>query len=407
MNRSTVPITGEVLKWARHESGYSLAETAAHLGVDESEIIAWETEESQPIRTQVEQLAHIFRRQRTLFLLPSPPDYSTPERMKRTPGRAGRQLTPDELFMMRKLFRLQEIIALILDDTGTSSSAWPSMLPISVMPNKARSWTSKQQASAASKLPISVTPDKTAAVFKSAVGIADDAMRCENVADLEFLRSCFENSGVLVFFVEMGASRDSLRGFTFLPEINGLVPLVVVNSSYSIQAQAFALLHGAGHVLVGAETVYAGCAPDHTDDSRMAVESWCDRFAAYCLMPEGWFMGKAEDMGITSSCLAESEETVTELAESLLVSPTAAAVHLWQLGLLGIRLSSFTGQETPEGDMRKREPVPERKVLNMLGNYPVRVFLDAYDHKFLNIINLADYLDLKVAEIDRLREIVR
>jgi len=132
-----VPITGAVLKWARDESGYSLEEVAEKLKVGESKILEWEEEKAQPNKTQVSKLAKMFKRQKTLFLLPKPPAYTLPPSLRKAPGLGNHKLKPKELEKIRELSRIQEMISWILQDKGENNFPLAKYLSHESGPEKA------------------------------------------------------------------------------------------------------------------------------------------------------------------------------------------------------------------------------------------------------------------------------
>ena len=81
MSEDILPVTTEVLIWARERAGYSIDEAAAKAKIragrdrksPEERLLSWESGESAPTATQLKDLASIYFLPIITFFLPSPP----------------------------------------------------------------------------------------------------------------------------------------------------------------------------------------------------------------------------------------------------------------------------------------------------------------------------------------------
>lgn len=376
-----VPITGAVLEWAREESGYSLREVAEKLKVSESKILDWEAETTRPNKTQVSNLAKMFRRQRTLFLLPEPPAYTLPPSLRKAPGLDDRELNPDELYIIRKAGRLQEIASLMLEDKKEDRFS----------PDK--------------YLKEKKNPEEAAKNFREKLGVSvDKQIKSQSPYEaFRLWRSALEEIRVLVFALSMG--KENIRGFSFK---DNFAPLAVVNTSYKVEARIFTLFHEVGHILTQTDAACLKYAA-YDNDKELRTERWCDQFSAAFLMPEEAFLEQAEKNGVTIAHPTKDIEIAEKLANKFKVSTMASSIRLEKLGLARPGFYNLKKQDISKFDFHDGKGFDRRsaaeKKLSELGRLPIEIFIYAYENKHINIINLADFLDLKVAAIEEIKEL--
>ena len=73
MEAKTVPITAQVLAWAREEAGLTQGELAERTKLKVNWVKAWESAESRPTKGQFSTLVKVLKRPSALFFLPEPP----------------------------------------------------------------------------------------------------------------------------------------------------------------------------------------------------------------------------------------------------------------------------------------------------------------------------------------------
>lgn len=113
-------INPEMLRWARERSGYTVEDIARRRRVSPERVLQWEAGESFPTWRQLEQLAYQdYHRGTLLFLLDAPPDEKTvAEEFPRLPSALLSDLAPDTMYAVRQARIRQEDLAEILGPDG-------------------------------------------------------------------------------------------------------------------------------------------------------------------------------------------------------------------------------------------------------------------------------------------------
>ncbi len=381
---SGVPVTGVVLRWARDESGYSLEEVAAKLGVEESVILEWEDEAAKPSKGQVTKLAEMYKRQKAVFFLPKAPASTLPPNFRKAPGLGDRALNPKELLNIRIASRLQDIVSWILEDKGEGTPF--KHFSLDKDPEKAansmREW-----------LNISVNEQIDWKTPKQA---------------FEHWRSGIEELGIIVLQQSIG--KNNIRGFSYK---DNFTPMAVVNTSYNMQARIFTLFHEIGHIFTETETVCWKYFSPPTAGQYLQPgdERWCDQFSAAFLMPEIEFFEQAEKHSITVENPTDDIKKARQLANKFKVSVGAASLRLQKLGLAMPNFYNQVFGTLKELDLPEKGgggigiPIAER-TLSKLGHRPIEMLFDAHRRKRITTLDLADFLDIRTDKIEDLKNLL-
>ena len=137
------------------------------------------------------------------------------------------------------------------------------------------------------------------------------------------LRDAVESLNVLVF--QQGANLGEMRGLSLS---DGRPCAILINSRDPPAARRFTLMHEYGHILLRKGGMCAG--PGGAPPDARSVESWCNRFAGFALMPRAEFRDEYERQ---KSAGADGEGTIAALSRKFATSRTAAAIHALDLGL--------------------------------------------------------------------------
>lgn len=253
-----ISIKPEVFKWLRDSSGYTLEEISKHLEINLDQVKRWEKDgENIPI-DKLKELAKVYKRPFTAFLLPKPEKESPlPKDFRKLQGSIP--FSKEALYKIRKAQALQEISNELLNNIDQETK------PL------------------VSSVNLSDNPEKIAHTERELINFTVE-MQCSLESDykvFKFLRSSIESKNILVF--QFPADIEEFRGFALLDT----QPFVlVINSSDNIRPRIFTLLHEYGHILLREPSI---CIPRETqretnhDDK---VENWCNRFAGAFLLPE-------------------------------------------------------------------------------------------------------------------------
>jgi Zn-dependent peptidase ImmA (M78 family) len=143
-------------------------------------------------------------------------------------------------------------------------------------------------------------------------------------------RTAVEQTGVYVVIFSIG--QESCRGFSIWHD---RAPLIAINSSWIPEARSFTLLHEFAHLLTRTNSACLEVASRPTPQSDV-VERWCERFAAFVLIPDAELKGVVEsDLGLQT---VQDLDAVSRVARRFKTSRRAAALRLIEAGYADWRL---------------------------------------------------------------------
>lgn len=257
-----VPVSSELLKWARERSGIAQEELEARF----RKLPEWESGETQPTLKQVEAFARAVHVPVGYLFLTEPPDEALPIPDFRTV--AGQAVTRPSPNLLDTIYSCQERQSWYRDFariTGQSELAFIGSASVDT------------------------PPETVAAEMRHTLGF-DLATRrdCPTWTDALrlFIRQA-DAAGVLVMVsgVVMSNNRRRLdpaefRGFALS---DPLAPLIFVNGADTKAAQMFTLAHELAHLWLGASALSnLGAAPR---PGFRREEVWCNAVAAELLVP--------------------------------------------------------------------------------------------------------------------------
>ncbi len=356
-----VPITPSVLAWAIEESGLGTDVIAKRVDVDQPELEAWLHGQAQPSLTAFKKLALVLRRPTATFLLPKPPKTKSVQiEFRHPPGVSSRELLPEERLRIREVTRLQDAVAWLLDEMGDTTPELPKL-------------SSTQNAELAGK--------RLREILK--VDIETQTRWPDTTAAFKEWRRAFEDVGVLVFLLPMGA--EAARGFSIW---NPRAPAVVANTHWNPAARLYTLFHEFAHVLTRTNSV---CIEDgRSHGSAFDLERWCEQAAAAALMPE------ASVRAAVATTKSVNLEMASRLAARFRVSLRAATLRLIGLQLAGWSLyqslpaASDAKPGGAGGGGRNRAQVR----LDEYGRRTTSTFVRAVQRDVIGVADAMRYLDI-------------
>ncbi|MBC6444998.1 MAG: ImmA/IrrE family metallo-endopeptidase, partial [Alphaproteobacteria bacterium GM202ARS2] len=209
---------------------------------------------------------------------------------------------------------------------------------------------------------------------------------------VESLRAYLEDRGVLVFFTsryrgKFYAKDEPFRGMAIY---NDTLPIIIVNSSDALKAQAFTLMHELGHLLHGTTQL--------TKPNDIEEENWCNDFASEFLMPEQEFLAKARDIFLHD----KTYDNLSVLAKTFGISVPACLMRLKKLKVIAQSLYSklwATHKKITAGG-KSGEPfkitrsTPKERV-DEYGKLYLRILFDSCQQDILSPTRMMDILNLK------------
>lgn len=386
--REPVPVNPDILRWARESLGIAVEEVARRMNKTVEVIEAWERGDSAPTYVQLETLAYVFyRRPVALFFFPEVPVEDPPEKALRAlPREVIGDLPPRIRWLLRKATVLQMNIAELRGPDSRPSRNivrdldFSEPLPDEQMARRVREYLGR---------PLSE---------QQSWNEIDDAFK--------HWRMALEDAGVSVFkdsFRTPGTGRDEkdeaavYSGFCLYDDD---YPLICVNNNDAKSRQVFTLFHELAHLLMrtGSVDLPSVAFSDALSGSVPTIETRCNRFAAEFLVP-------AIDLSDRLRGARTDDSAVSEWARLYSVSRETILRRLLDAGRISERdyrkrARSFDGpraQSSGGGNyfLTKGAYLGER--------YVETVFQQYYQAR-ISLREVADYLRVKVGQVDRMEE---
>lgn len=257
-----------VMRWARESIGMSVADVAARLKRQTTEIEAWESGDTAPTYAQLESLAYdLYKRPLAVFFLPSPPKEASPKQEFRTlPEEDLASLSRDTYLHLRKARAYQLGLAELYEG---------------INPAQPKIWREV-------RLNLGDDLPSKAQKIRTVLGINAEVQaswsRDENA--LKVWREAIEKRGVFVF--KDSFKQNSISGFCLR---DGEFPLIYINNSTTKTRQIFSLLHELAHVLFDMNGIskFDTSYIDGLPKRERAIEVFCNAVAAEVLIPSALF----------------------------------------------------------------------------------------------------------------------
>ena len=381
MEAKTVPITAQVLAWAREEAGLTQGELAERTNLKVNWVKAWESAESCPTKGQFSTLVKVLKRPSALFFLPEPPvEAGMPTSLRSAQALGDHRLGPKEMSQIRWARRLQELAAWVLRDASSSQVRLDKYPP--------------------SQDPITVASVERA---KSGISTTDQLEWSSPSEAFRTWRDHLEDQGILVMQLSMG--KNNIRGFGAWDDY---APLVAVNTAYHPHARIFTLFHEVAHLLTRTD---AACQSFVIPaDNDQSVERWCERFAAAFLLPEEAIRTlAATKYGVTAASRTADPDTARLIAQRFSVSTRATAIRLQEIGIAEPTLYSAVASQLAARDWNdflggggSGQPASEKRI-GQLGTRLPSALLAAAGRGRLTTRDLADHLQLNTGQLDDLK----
>ncbi|WP_156928816.1 ImmA/IrrE family metallo-endopeptidase [Bradyrhizobium sp. th.b2] len=372
-----VPVNPKVLIWARLERGFDVPGAAARLGVPEEELLELESGARHPSVGELRNMSAKYEIGFSSLLMPDVLPSETRLKLQdfRTHGSGAPGKWNPELLME------MDDINVLIDAMADLRDADPALF--------------------ANKLPkasFATGAEKVAVDERSRVGldVSTQAAWKTDATAFKTLRSLVEAQGVFVYQVN-ASTTDDWRGMAIFDERK--IPVIVINSNEAFPAaRSFTLFHEYAHLLLRQSAI-----TDHR--SRDANEEYCNKFAAYFLMPAQEFRGAALSVG-GGFRNYWTDTHLRKIGGVFKTSMSAVALHLENLdlapdGFFNVKVSEWRVREKKDS---KPPIVPYYdKIANRLGVQHIKVVLEALDRKRINQLDAFEMLDVQASNFAKLR----
>jgi len=368
-----MPITAEVVTWARERAGFSVDAAMA----DFRKIAEWEAGEAFPSYPQLERMAERFKVPVAVFFFPAPPDLPSIEETFRTLGPDQiAEIPPRIRLLLRKARTFQMSLAELHGDRNPAERLITRDLAF-------RPTDRIGQIAARVRAYLGVTLEQQFAW--------DDIDTA-----LEAWRKALLGVGIHVF-------KDQFRA----PDHSGFClhddefPIIYVNDNTAKTRQIFTLFHELAHLLFhtsGIDTRGDDFVNELAGDDRR-IEVICNHMAAALLVPE-------ETFDATFAGREPTEATAADLAQLFGVSRELVFGKFLDRGLIApaayeraAQRWAYQGQRGFGGDYCNTK-------IAHLGTEFVNLAFQRFHQNRIDYDQLADILDTKPKNLTRLEEYV-
>lgn len=380
----TIPVNGEVLRWARESAGLTIDEVVQKMKrkrITYELIDSWEQSVETPTYSQLERLAYeIYKRPLAIFFFPEPPEEITVKQSFRTLPEYEIQRMPEKMrFLLRKAQSFQLNLYDLYDGVNPSKKNITKDLEFSP----------------------TVSEKEMAKEVRKYLGISIDQQSSfgnPNNAFKEW-RKILEDSGLFVF--KDAFQRDEFSGFCLYDE---KFPVIYVNNSKPFSRQIFTLFHELAHLLFrtgGVDTNiedYLGYL--HGDEER--IEIICNSFAGEFLVPSEHFYEKTRHISI-------DDESISGLANIYHVSREVILRKFYDLDRIDQAFYSEKVREWRKRDNNGSTGSGGNYYFTQgayLGNkYIEKAFAQFYQNR-ITTERLADYLGVKVKNVSGMESLL-
>ncbi len=365
--KDALPVTPDVIKWARENAGFSLQEAQKTF----KKIAAWETGDAAPTYSQLEQLAEKFKCPVAVFFFPERPDIPSIQKSFRTLSAADFAEIPRTV---RTFLRKGQAMQLNLAELNDGKNPAQRLITRDL------------------KFEPNTTLDAAANQIREYLGISlEEQSSWSSVDDaMEQWRDAFARVGIYVFKDAFHAK--SYFGFCLFDDE---FPIIYVNNSSTKSRQIFTLFHELGHLLFhtsGIDVLDLGYV-NHLPNNEQKIEITCNKLAARFLIPEDAFEKILAGKKAT-------RDTAGLLAKHFNVSREAIYRKFLDRGLIS---------PVEYGDAAKTWAAQIKKVsgtgnyynshISYLGWHYIDLAFTRYNQRRFDEVQLSDYLNIKAKNL--------
>lgn len=375
-----IPVNKDVLVWARNERGLSPAEAAIRLGISETQLHELEGGKRLPTVGELRTMAAKYRIGFSALLMPEPLPASTRLIVQdfRTQQSARERWHPD---LLAEMDNLNVLIDALADLRDVEPTLFGSNLP---------------------RISLDKSPAQVAAEERKRIGLTFEQQSAW-VSDADAFRRfrfIVEAQGVFVYVISASSVED-WRGLAIFDD-RKITAVALNGDETEPAARSFSLMHEYAHILLRQSAI-------SDQRSRASAEIFCNKFAAYFLMPPDEFRRVAAGLadGFQDNW---TDAQIRKIAGIFHTSLSAAALHLENLelapeGFYKTKLDEWRVRTRPT---KKKGPVPYyEQIANRLGARHVDVVFNALDKGRINQIDAYELLDVQAANFPKLRSEIK
>lgn len=378
-----------VLQWARESIDLTPLAAARKIGVPDDRVAAWESGEAQPTIAQVRKAAAVYKRSLGVLFLSEPPrDFDTLRDFRRHEGAAAGTWSPGlhQEYRRAHVQREQALALYELEDSEPPSAWRLGRLPSS---DEELASVARKRLLDRSPLPL---PQTNSSVYDH----------------LNTWVASLEAAGVMVMATARGGVLPSeMRAMSLYFDV---LPVIAVNGADAARGRLFSLIHEYAHLLL-----HTGGLCDTISDTTATtpdrqLEARCNSIAASILMPRAAVLAQSEVRAREHAPTSWDYKSLAAAAAPFGVSAEAMLRRLLTLKRVSL---TFYRERREEFVQRYEQEEAGRQVsggnwyrntVRDLGKGYVRQVASAYERRVIDAYTASTYLNVKVAQIERLAE---
>ncbi len=365
-----------MLEWSIRTSGWNKDDLLKKLKINQHIYDSWCNGKVKPSLRQLEDLSKLVKRPLAVFLLSAPPlENPLPKDYRMLPGKEGK-FDKKTILAIRIARRLQKISKELSENIGVNIN---KNLPI---------------------ITLSDDPKQKGKEYRNEFELTEESqIKFKNSYELfNFLRDIIENRNILVFQIAMPV--EDARGFTLVDDSPAII---VINSSDSIEARIFTLIHEFGHVLLNKSGVSI---PENVflKEDTEEVENWCNDFASSLLLPDT--LAKKLFESYRDTILGT--KTLNKLSKKYKLSKAMLLYNMFKLNYISInQYNSVLERYQPENlkpiakTKKRGGPPAEKRCLSEKGQKFVSLIANNLDKGIITHSDALDYLSIKAKDLDK------
>ena len=372
-----VKINPVVLRWARTNLGFELAQLAHTAKLSESHLESVEAGLSEPTFTELKKIAKVLKRPTAFFFLPeAPKEQSLP-----ADYRTHRTVNPDDsLDVTLELRKIQQARLNALDLARSIQAEVP------VFSIKLNLSDDTEQAGKQLREYLRVTYN------------AQRALKSESEA-LRFWRDRSEDAGVLVFQASVDPERE-FRGASIFAE---LYPAVLLSTKDSYHGRIFTICHELTHLALRGQGL---CSIDPGSKGTVLdpVEIFCNAVSGACLVPAEYLLAEKEVKEIEGPDWPEA--IIKRLANRYRVSMEVLLRRLLTTGKTDENFYRKFRNELAKRPIKQRKGGAVewyKKAISKNGYHYTRLVLGNLDAGNITISDVSDTLGIKTEHLPKTR----
>ena len=363
MAQFKVNINPEVLKWAREEAGFDMAEIAVKVNVSVDEYKFWEKQGENIPFGKLKTIAGQYKRQLAVFFLPQVPERISKPIDFRNLKPSQKKLSRDVLMVLRDVTYFRQTAFELQGE-----KYWKSRY----------NWVKEIET-------IKQDNDALAVWLREKLNISIDeqlSWKYDSQAYKSWRQAVENQLGILIFQFSM--SLDEVQGFCYTDEFPYAI---VVNSRHSYTSRLFTIFHELGHIV----RHHSGmCLVDEVNENQHE-EFNCNSFAGNFLVPENYLIATenlSEIQTYANQFRVSREVYLSQLKEKKKINLTKFFVLLNEIK------STYTPSAKSSGFAQ-----PEVKSRASRGETFFNLVLDSLNQNRLSYTQASTLLDLRIGKV--------